>query len=295
MKEQELAFQFEQKQPTLRGDEFYHVGVSGGKDSSAALLYMVHESGIPKERILASWCDIGNDHQYTKEQVQMLSVRVHKIETILPELDFFQLALDRKRFPSACARFCTEELKIIPTAEHIQRLKYSGKRIIAVSGVRGDESDERSKLPEWDFSGNLFCWQWRPLLQWRLPDVLAIHKRYDIPMNPLYELGAQRVGCWPCIMSNKAEIRTIALKFPERIKQLRDAEQKFQDLNGRYLSFFAADKVPLRFRSRLDKKTGEKFATIDDVVKWSMTGKRATGSYLDNPEQARSCNSGFCE
>lgn len=38
----------------------YHVGISGGKDSGALLLWMVHESGIPADQIIATFCDTGN-------------------------------------------------------------------------------------------------------------------------------------------------------------------------------------------------------------------------------------------
>lgn len=295
MKEQILSFHFEQSRPELRGNEFYHVGISGGKDSVAVLLFMLRCSGIPKERILASWCDIGNDHELTREHVKWVSENLHPVETLYPEKDFFQLALERKRFPSTCARFCTEELKIIPTAEHIQRLKLSGKRVIGVSGVRSRESRERAKLSEWDFSGNLFCWQWRPILDWSLKDVLEFHEICKVPMNPLYALGAKRVGCWPCIMSNKAELRNIALNFPERIEQIRKAEQRFESQYGRYSTFFRPNMVPKRFRSHLDKKSGVMCATIDDVARWSLTGKRAVGSWKDNPENVQSCNGGYCE
>lgn len=37
----------------------YHVGISGGKDSTAALLWLVHESGVPKHRINATFCLFG--------------------------------------------------------------------------------------------------------------------------------------------------------------------------------------------------------------------------------------------
>lgn len=298
MSQSELSLTVAASGPSLRGDEFWHVGVSGGKDSSAALLYMVRESGIPKERILASWADIGNDHEATRQHVAWLSANVHPVETIKPERDFFELALERKRFPSACARFCTEELKIIPTAEHILRLKMSGKRIVAVSGVRADEGVARSKLPEWDFSGNLFCWQWRPLLSWTTSDVFAFHERYKVPLNPLYALGAQRVGCWPCVMSRKEEIRIISQRNPERIDQIRKQESEFLTRFGRYSSFFASDTVPPRFRSMpFTCADGRKVnvATIDDVVKWSLTGKRAKGHYTDGEPARVSCNSGYCE
>lgn len=127
-------------------------------------------------------------------------------------------------------------------------------------------------------------------------------------------------------MSNKAEIRMIALKFPERINAIREAEQLFEKTYGRYSSFFPRKAVPPRFWSKpytnfkgeqkmedileptgevneegypVMKKVGEKpmlVATIDDIVRWAMTGDRAKGSYLDNePVKEHKCQSGFCE
>lgn len=187
------------------------------------------------------------------------------------------------------------------------KMRYTGIEPIAVSGVRADESEDRSKLNEWDYSGTLLCYSWRPLIRWTIADVYAIHERYNVPLNPLYGLGAKRVGCWPCIMSRKEEIRTIALRFPERIAEIRAAEQKFERDNGRYSSFFPRTSIPERFRTKeyiqdgkpvIDPETGKPMliATIDDVVRWSMTGYRAQGTYLDNPEKEPiSCKSGFCE
>jgi hypothetical protein len=63
-------------------------------------------------------------------------------------------------------------------------------------------------------------------------------------------------------------------------------------------TFFARDKVPERFCSQsITTKNGEvmQVPTIDDVVTWSMTGKRAQGSYLDDVLEPISCQSGFCE
>lgn len=286
-------------QPSEISDKtVWHVGVSGGKDSAAALLWMVRESGIDPSRIRASFCDIGNDHPWTLEHVQLLSEKVHPIETITPELNFFDLALKKKRFPSTKARFCTEHLKIHPTQDHIQSIRREGLEPIAVSGVRGDESTERGKLEEWDYSGTLLCVSWRPLIRWTLPDVLAIHKRHGILMNPLYGIGAERVGCWPCIMSRKKEIRTIALKFPERIDEIRTAERNQKAVNGRYSSFYPPSMTPARFHSQIYFQDGEmkSYPTIDDVVKWALTGDRARGSWEDHEEkEPLTCKSGFCE
>lgn len=280
----------------------YHVGISGGKDSGAVLLWMVHRSGIPSNQINATFCDTGNEHDWTYEQVEMLSKRVHPIETLKPELDFNGLVRKKGLFPSNKRRFCTEFLKIRPTQDHILYLQESYDEVIAVSGVRANESDARSKLEEWDYSGNLLTKQWRPILRWTIKDVVAIHSEYNIPMNPLYAIGAERVGCYPCINSRKKEIRTIALNFPERIDNIRALEKELCS-HGKKTAFFHANTVPLRFRTvPFKNKAGEDtmVASIDDVVKWSMTGKRAKGLYDDEaPDlfltEPISCSSGFCE
>ena len=283
--------------PELPENTIYHVGISGGKDSGAVLLWLVYESGIPKHKINATFCDTGNEHEWTYEQVRLLSEKVHPIETLKPELDFYDLVKKKGVFPSARRRFCTEHLKIRPSQDHIQYLKQAYDGVVAVSGVRGDESEDRSKYLEWDYSGHLLTLQWRPLIAWKYQNVLDIHKKYGIPMNPLYALGAERVGCYPCINSRKKEIRTIALNFPDRIERIKDLENELWE-HGKKASFFHASMIPERFRTRPFTTTdGENImvARIDDVVKWSMTGKRAQGSWEDDPPEPISCSSGFCE
>ena len=278
--------------PDIPPNAIYHVGISGGKDSGAVLLWLVRESGIPRHQINATFCDTGNEHEWTYDQVKILSEKVHPIETIKPDLGFFELAKKKTRFPSTKVRFCTQHLKIFPSQEHILYLQQSYTCVVAVSGVRSNESFERSKLLEWDYSGHLLTLQWRPLISWTIDDVIAIHTKYEIPMNPLYAAGAQRVGCFPCIMSNKAEIRNIAINFPERLDLIRNAEREIEG------SFFSPNKTPERFHSgTCQTKDGRTvtFPFIDDVARWSMTGKRAQGSYIDEEPGPISCSSGFCE
>ena len=55
-------------------------------------------------------------------------------------------------------------------------------------------------------------------------DRAAIAKRHGIKPNPLYLLGASRVGCWPCINVTTEEIALIARHTPERIDLIRDWE-----------------------------------------------------------------------
>ena len=291
--------------------KLYTVGISGGKDSAAVLLWLVNESGIPHDQIECTFADTGNEHEWTYLHVQRMSEQIFPVTRIEPEKDYYDLAFSKRRFPGAKARFCTQFLKIFPSQEYIAQRSAEGYEVISVSGVRADESFERSKLDEFEWNelhGNLLVKQWRPLLKWTIDDVIAIHEKYNFPLNPLYAAGARRVGCFPCIMSRKAEIRLIALRFPERIDMIREWEQKFEKEYGRYSSFFPRKVVPPRFWSKPYTVNGEQqyddngepmmIATIDDVVRWSMTGKRAQGSYLDDEDENEnplSCNSGFCE
>jgi len=298
------------ERPVFTDETLFHIGVSGGKDSSAALIWAWYESGLPHNRIRPVMCDTENEHQWTYDHIKLLSERICPIEIVKPKLGFYELALSKHRFPSTKARFCTEVLKIFQTSDYLELLRAEGWKPISISGTRADESFDRAKLPEWDFSGNLLTYQWRPLIKWTYADVLAIHKKYDIPLNPLYAIGAKRVGCWPCIMSRKEEIRIIALKFPERIDMIRKAEQEFERRYGRYSSFFPSKTVPPRFRSKPMLANDGRVVmvcTIDDVVRWSLTGHRAKGQW-DDPEPPEtgelfepedygptSCNSGYCE
>ena len=285
----------------------YHVGVSGGKDSGATLLWMVHESGIDPKNIRASFCDTGNEDDRTYEHVRMLSRRVHPIEWVFPKLSFYDLAKSKGRFPSAKARFCTQELKMKPSKLYIDRLLNAGYVVIAVSGIRADESAARSKLLEWGgvMESYFGVREWRPLLNWTIEDVFLIHKKYGVPMNPLYEEGATRVGCQLCIMSRKSDIRRVSIHSPEYIQNIRRHESAF--LNGNnYSTFFARNAVPERFRTKkvtTAKGKVVRVATIDDVVEWSMTGHRAqgisqdVGGLFEGDDQPAVCPShwGACE
>ena len=253
-----------------------HIGVSGGKDSTALLLWAVYESGYPKESILATFCDTGNEADVTYRQIEMLSERVHSIATIKPPLDFFELAKKKKRFPSVKARFCTSELKVIPTQNYIHELIEQGHTVVAHSGVRRDESPSRAALPARDYDPGFLCEVCRPLLDWKIEDVWAIHDRYGIPVNPLYQMGATRVGCLPCIMSRKSELVMIARNFPDVVDRLAAAETEVNNAGNGMSSFFAMDTVPMPWRSKeITTKDGRvlKVATARDVFAWAATAR----------------------
>lgn len=265
--------------------DIVHCGISGGKDSQAAATWLVRESGCPVEKIRLSFNDTGNEHEWTYEHIKRISGWLGiEIATTRAELDFYELAERKKRFPSAKARFCTEYLKMRVTQKYILEWMRDKKNVLLISGVRADESIARSRLPQFEFDTYYACDVYRPLIEWTLDQVLAFIDGAGQFVNPLYGMGAQRVGCFPCIMSRKREIRMIADQFPERIDMIREWENKIGDGGA---SFFSRSYVPARFRRKAFFRNGEMWmvASIDDVVDWAHTARG--GKEYDSGPQGR--------
>lgn len=305
-----------------------HIGLSSGKDSTALWGWAINESGYPIESIRGSFADTENEYQEVYDQIKALDEYGQKrgvapIRTLRSE-GFLNLAIRKQRFPSARARFCTEVLKILPMLYYLHELWLDGCDVILHSGVRASESFERSQMPEW--GEQMHCKVRRPLLKWSISDVWAAHKRYGLPINPLYFTGRKRVGCKLCCMSNKQDVRITAKTKPATIDQYREWEKIVgrpdltgaQSLPGKYHvpTFFPATTVPEYLRSvkglvrRKDSSRGKKgetysACTIDDVVKWSMTlrgGKQLGFDFMfdDSPifemdDAHGPCKSGYCE
>lgn len=176
----------------------------------------------------------------------------------------------RAGFPARMQRWCTSELKIEPLRAYHDAL---GVETVSAVGIRADESSSRSRMVELDDDSEWGGWIWRPLLRWSVEDVLEIHRRHGVPVNPLYQRGHDRVGCYPCIFARKEEIRLVADHAPDRITQIRELEQEATKLRaernaatpGRY-SYEVASFFQTRTRDGGSMP-------IDDVVAWSRTAR----------------------
>lgn len=318
--------------------DIYHLGLSGGKDSTAVLLWIVYESGWDLDKLRVTFCDTGNEDGLTYAFLNMLRRDIFKFRLLKPERNFWELAKFKKRFPSRRARFCTQWLKIIPTREHVLDLQRAGNNALMLNGVRKDEgkpSNDRGDLPQFGWDEGFACDIFRPIYEWSIDDVWAIHKKYldlediiaivecdpimapmapekkakligkirenGIPRNPLYDMGVKRVGCFPCINSAKEEIRLLDEYRPERIDFIESQEgQNESDRNNMYSSMFARNTVPLPHRSiEIVTASGEKMkvATIRDVVQWSKTayGGKQYKMELDMPAASACDIGGMCE
>lgn len=296
------------------------ISVSGGKDSTSVYLLAL-ERGVPFRAVFA---DTGNEHPATYEYVERLHERAGgpKVETVradfaermagkrdfiranwakdgVPQeqidraleilqptgVPFLDLCLWKGRFPSSQAQFCTEELKVEPITMQIvfPMLRYGP--VLQWLGIRAEESVRRSRQSRFNRAddGSML---WRPIFDWKLADVWAMHAKHGIGRNPLYDDGCTRVGCMPCVNVRKDELRLIADRYPEHIERIAAWEAAVSAAAKRGASSF------------LYHEDGFQSARIEQAVRWSRTARGGKQFDLFFAEQiGGGCNSdlGTCE
>jgi 3'-phosphoadenosine 5'-phosphosulfate sulfotransferase (PAPS reductase)/FAD synthetase len=324
---------------------FRHIlSISGGKDSTAMYLKAIergrpfsavfcdtgHESPITYDYVtnLAAktggpepiWLkadfksDIERKRQYIKEKWAATGVPSNIIEDALSYLrptgnPFLDLCMMKGLFPSAKARFCTEELKVKPIFYKIvYPLLLQKIAVISWQGVRADESIARSGLLKWQRLEPLTAiadWEnpryfaYRPLLSWTVEDVWAMHRKHGVEPNPLYSQGMGRVGCMPCIMCRKTELREIARRFPAEIARVAEWEQTVSKTSkrGSTTLFAVCDDPVMRKVEPIRPETHG----IHSRVEWAKTSRGGKQYTLDLPSQfifdaGTACNAwGACE
>lgn len=67
-----------------------------------------------------------------------------------------------------------------------------------ITGIRGDQSENRSHMPlvEWNEAKQLY--KFNPLLHWSYDDVLRYIAQFHVPYNKLHDQGFISIGCAPC-------------------------------------------------------------------------------------------------
>ena len=265
--------------------------VSGGRDSTAMVLHLA-DRGLP---FRAVHMDTGWEHEATVAYVRgpladlVKSVTGHELtivgdEVVLTEAQeaaaqeveeilghrsaFVRRVLNKGIFPSRTVRFCTQKLKIFP-ARDLCRAQTGP--VCNVQGVRAAESVARSKYPVFEPNDGDSA-VWRPLLRWSAADVADIHRRHGVAWNPLYDMGAGRVGCWPCIFASREELRLIG-QDDRRLRAIRALE--------RHVAAFAVERhqakgqqlktMPALFMAyyRPDRTVRNGMWPIDMAVEWA--------------------------
>lgn len=200
---------------------------------------------------------------------------------------FLDNVLLRGGFPSHNMRYCSDRLKVRPLEEQVLR-PICDRGIVPVSilGIRWEESRRRMFAARFSRGSidSAPMLTYRPILDWTLSDVMAIHARHGIKPNPLYAMGFDRVGCMPCIYSSKKDIRAMARWFPEAVERIsrweKIAEQSQKLTPGKSApTFFSPTNIPGTLPPYDTQRDG-----IHSAVRWARTARGGRQHLLPIPE-----------
>jgi len=222
----------------------YLVSLSGGKDSTACLLWALEN--IEKDKVIPYYLDTKWEHHSVYEYLDYLEKKLD-IEIVRIESEGMEaLSLRKKMMPNPQYRFCSENLKQKPSARWIYENFYKkGIDFINILGIRRDESKNRAneemiKIVEVVVDGERFQVKTlQPIVYWNTKRVFDYIKSHNIEINPLYKKGFSRIGCYPCIHARKHELVMMESKYKKRLRKL---EEEMSQLLGKKVKFFAKQR-----------------------------------------------------
>ena len=198
---------------------------SGGKDSTA-VWHIAQKAGVEK----AFFIDTGLEFPETIE-----FVKSQNVEFISKAGNFWQ-AVEKAGPPAKDHRWCCKLLKLNPLKVHLNE---TGE-CLTVQGNRWYESWNRAELEAVTQNpNNPLQLNISPIRSWRALDVFFYLWLKEVPYNPLYEMGYERIGCYLCPAMLEAEQENMHKTHPEMAKRWDD-----------FLNRWAADRgLPEEFIS----------------------------------------------
>jgi len=186
------------------------VSYSGGKDSLATLL-LVMEAGF---RPTLLFLDTGLEFPETVENVHQTAQR-YELDLFVEEADTaFWDSLDQFGPPGKDFRWCCKTCKLGPASRIIDE-NFHGE-VLSFIGQRANESRQRLE------KGGVWRNPWvpkqigaSPIQRWNALDVWLYIFREKAEYNPIYEAGADRIGCWLCPASDMAEYEVLSVRHPD--------------------------------------------------------------------------------
>jgi len=224
--------------------------LSGGKDSTLTTVKCIEKRGKECEIV---FLDTGWEHIETYKHIALLNrlfiERWGISITHLKSVTMKDLVLSKRFFPNYPRRYCTYFLKLKPFYDWLlNRHKKEDFDLVEIwTGVRKEESEKRrdrkpvmvfkkgakirKSIPKLPFH-TIYVY---PILEYAEEEVFEELKRLDIPVNPLYRKGHKRVGCYPCLASERSIKHVIkdALAGDEFAKERVEEIKRLEEILGR--------------------------------------------------------------
>lgn len=195
-----------------------NVSFSGGKDS-AAVLHLARKAGVTK----AFFIDTGIELPETVEYVASQGV-----EIVRKAGDFFQ-AVEKVGPPGKDHRWCCKLLKLHPLKIYLAEVGPS----VTMQGNRWYESWNRADLDETSQNpANPLQLNVSPIRSWRALEVFLYLWWRNVPINPLYDKGLERIGCYLCPAMLESEYEALRVMHPDLTRRWDEFLEKWAAKSG---------------------------------------------------------------
>lgn len=186
---------------------------SFGNDSCALIQYAVEQS-LPNVTILYS--DTGWAHPAWRSRIMSVVQKTPYKYVKLSSVGMVNLVRQKKAWPRHGMQFCTEHLKIKPALEWLDEHD-PDKVATCMVGIRREESARRRSFPMWTEQSEKHGGRslWAPLANYTSTqrDELLSHLG-------ILPLSHRSLECYPCVNSNRAQLRLLAKERIDLIEKL---------------------------------------------------------------------------
>ena len=251
---------------------------SYGNDSIALIQWAIESDQIDPATTCIAHSDTGwaaKSWAHRVARAQMWARAQGFATHTIASMGMVELVKKKKAWPLPRKfQFCTEHLKILPAQQWLDEVDPDGEAVCMV-GVRREESRERSQWPEWQEESEKHGGRslWSPLVRVREPERDAL-----IEKTPFDVLPFRSQECFPCINSNRGDLRQLTA---ERVEEIAQLEQE--------LGYTSKGKKRTMFRPyRHQGAVG-----IREVWRWANS-ERGKYRQLVMLGEGVGCDSGFC-
>ena len=195
-----------------------NVSFSGGKDSTA-VLQLARKAGVTKAFFINTNLEFPETLEFVRSQ---------GVEVVEKAGDFWQ-AVEKAGPPGKDNRWCCKFQKLRPLKLYLAE---TGP-CVTIQGNRWYESWNRASLEETSQNpDNPLQLNVSPIRNWRALEVFLYLWWQNVPMNPLYEQGIERIGCFLCPAMLESEYEMIRETHPAYARRWDEFVERWAEKKG---------------------------------------------------------------